>query len=75
MTLLYYMLPFDSWNALAIVLGEWTGFVIIAYQIAKRTPLWAQIVLTPIAGLLWIFCFDLIALHLMAHYGVLKGNL
>lgn len=71
MTFLYYQLP-DGWLTLLVLMMEWTGFVIIAHEISKRTPILIQFVLTPIAGIAWIMCWDYFSWALLLHYGLIR---
>lgn len=65
--ILNYLCPEGPYSVLIAVL-QWSGFVILAYEISKRTSLFFQIVLTPILGALWILSFNIVFFKAVEQY-------
>lgn len=69
---LYYMYTPD-WVVMALMLGEWTGFVMVAYYSLALSPWWAAFFTTPILCMSWVVTWEFSVYSILTHYGYLKG--
>jgi hypothetical protein len=69
---LYYLTNYDL-LAMAIILGEWAGFVMIAYFVMDNSPWYLSFFLVPMFCGAWVILYEFMTFDLVYKLGYLKG--